>query len=131
MEQQLEYALRKHLRWPTSRGVITVEELWDLPLSSKTNVDLDNVAKTVNKELKESAEESFVTPSSTKNTELQVKLDIVKYVIKTKLDDNAKALESAKKKARKELLLQARENKQQQDLMNMSLDQIDKELETL
>jgi hypothetical protein len=131
MEQMLEYALRKHLRWPTTRGAITLEDLWDLPLSSKTNVDLDTVAKTVNKELKESSEESFVTPTSSKNAELQVRLDIVKHVIKTKIDDNAKALDSAKKKARKELLLQARESKQQQDLMNMSIDDIDKELNTL
>jgi hypothetical protein len=131
MEQMLEYALRKRLRWPTTRGAITLEDLWDLPLSSKTNVDLDTVAKTVNKELKESSEESFVTPTSSKNAELQVRLDIVKHVIKTKIDDNAKALDSAKKKARKELLLQARESKQQQDLMNMSIDDIDKELNTL
>lgn len=131
MEQMLEYALRKHLRWPTTRGAITLEDLWDLPLSSKTNVDLDTVAKTVNKELKESSEESFVTPTSSKNAELQVRLDIVKHVIKTKIDDNAKALDSAKKKARKELLLQARESKQQQDLMNMSIEDIDKELNTL
>ena len=73
------------IQFASTRGALMVQDLFDLPLISKNGFDLDTVAKTANRELKELAEESFVErqPNS-KQAIAQLKLDIVKDVIQTK-----------------------------------------------
>ena len=44
-----EKASRMKLRFNTQRGVLSVEDLWDLPL-----IQLDNIAIALNKKLQES-----------------------------------------------------------------------------
>lgn len=91
-------AAQQSLTFPSNRGLLTVEQLFKLPLTSKTGFDLDNVAKTVNALLKEQTEESFVEASKTnaQAKTLQLALDIVKDVISTKQDEANRA---AKRKA--------------------------------
>ncbi len=129
MENMFEIASREKIRFESSKGALTIENLWDLPLQSKNGEDLDSVAKKVNKDLKETEEESFVNPSTTKSRTAQLKLDIVKYIIKTRLDENKAKLEAQDKLARRKILLEALQNKQQQNIMNMTEDQIKLELE--
>ena len=40
-----EQASRAKLRFDSVKGQLVTEQLWDLPLQSKTNFDLDTVAK--------------------------------------------------------------------------------------
>jgi hypothetical protein len=47
-----EYAVRNKLRFSSSRGELTAEQLWDVPLRSKDGLDLNAVAQTANKALK-------------------------------------------------------------------------------
>ena len=54
-----EEASRLKLRFVTAVGGCTVEALWDLPFKSKVNANLDDVAKTVSRAIKNSGEESF------------------------------------------------------------------------
>jgi hypothetical protein len=131
MEQLFEKATREKFTFPSSRGDLTVEELWDLPLTSKNNVDLDTVAKAINKQLKDSDEESFVTAASGKSKTLEAKLEVVKYIIKVKMDENEAKKTSADKLARKRILMEALEQKQQQEILGMSADQIKAEIEKL
>lgn len=87
-----ELAARKKLRFPTNKGDITVEQLWDLPLQSKTLFDLDTVAKTVNSLLKSVTEDSFVsTTASPVKSQYELQLEIVKHVIATRLAENEAA----------------------------------------
>jgi hypothetical protein len=48
MSNLFERATRLKLRFSTNKNEITVEDLWELPLQSKTGFDLDNVAKRAN-----------------------------------------------------------------------------------
>lgn len=87
-----ERASREKLRFPSVKGELTIEQLWDLPLqSSRSNtVDLDSVARTVNTDLKAVTEESFVeTRSNPQKAVLTLKLDILKHIIATKQAENA------------------------------------------
>lgn len=131
MEQLFETATREKYTFPSSKGELTVTELWDLPLTSKNNVDLDTVAKAINKQLKESDEESFVTATTGKSKTLQMKLEVVKYIIKVKMDENEAKRTAADKLARKKVLMEALEQKQQQEILRMTPDQIKAELEKL
>jgi len=79
-------ATRAAYRYPSNRGEITTEQLWDMPLLSKGNgFDLDTVARTLNASIKAMGEESFVeTRSNPRKVEAEAKLEVVKFVIATK-----------------------------------------------
>lgn len=131
-ENLFEIASKKKFRYPSAKGELSTEQLWDLPLESKTNVDLNSVAKAVNAALKAEQEEDFVSPktNSTKN-QLEMKLEVLKYVIA----DKKKAAEDAKKRMenaeRRQKLLAALEDKQNDALKGMTPEQILAELEKL
>ena len=55
-----EYATRTVLRFASTRGLISVEQLWDVPLRSNDGFDLDAIARSLSQELKSVSEESFV-----------------------------------------------------------------------
>lgn len=98
-------AAQNKYRFPSTRGQLTVEDLFDLPLR-KTNgaLDLDSVARSVNRELKQQAEESFVeTSSNPAKAVLENKLEIIKAVIeikKAEADLIAKASERNERRAK-------------------------------
>ena len=104
-----EKASRIKLRFPVSKGFVSVEELWDLSLTS-----LDTIARSVNKELQAEGEQSFLpnaSSNSKKSTELRLQLDLLKYVINTKsAEDTARKnrVEKANMVARLNELAQAR-----------------------
>lgn len=94
-----EKASRKKYRFDSTKGELTVEQLWDLPLQSRNGCDLDDIAKGLNAELKTSAEESFVeVVSSPRKTELEDKFEIVKHIIGVRLAENKARLEAAERK---------------------------------
>jgi hypothetical protein len=100
-----ERASIEKLRFPSCKGLLATEQLWDLPLSSKTGFDLDTVAKTVNAELKNAAEESFVaTTHNPAKALLELQLEVVKHIIAARLAANEQArLRSARAEERAKL----------------------------
>ena len=122
-----EKANKLKVRFATALGSVTVEDLWDMPLTSrKANASLDDLAKSLSKSVKESAEESFVVKKSSKNTELELKFDIVKHIIDIKLAEREAAANAAERKAQKEKVLRVIEAKKDADLENQSLEDLQK-----
>lgn len=110
-------ATRKKFRFETSKGQLTVEDLWDLPLTSDTGrPNLDDIAKGLYKEIKEGDEVSFVTSSNIVNTAAfnvtKVKFDIVKEIIDVKLAeaDVAKKAKATREKNQRILELIAQKD---------------------
>lgn len=102
MEALFIKATRQSWRFSSVKGLISTEQVWQLPLQSRDGFDLDSVAKAVNAEVKQQAEESFVTPTKTDDTSRQ-KLELVRYVINVKIAErdaaaNAKAKAEEKQK---------------------------------
>lgn len=127
-----EKATRLKLRFDSSRGDLTTEQLWDLPLQSKSGFDLDTVAKAVNSELKSISEESFVeTRTNPRKGELELKLEIVKHVIKTKQDENSAAVSAATKREERKRLESILATKQASALEQLSVEEIQKRLDEL
>lgn len=129
-----ETALRNKYRYPSVKGDLTTEQLWDLPLqSTRANTpDLDSVAKEINRQLKEQTEESFVeTKSNPLKTELAGKLEIVKHVIATKQAENAAARTAAERRQERERLQQLLALKDQQELEGLSKEEIQRRLDAL
>ena len=119
-------ASKLKLRFNTDRGVLTVEDLWDLDLES-----LDILFKDLNKSLKETDEESLLTVKTTANTKLQLKVNIIKDVVSDKLADVERRESEAELKERRKLLLGVKAERQKETLLGMSEEDIDKELEKM
>ena len=119
-----EKASRMKLRFDISKGMCTVEDLWDLPLRSKTKVTLDDLAKDLNKKLKESQEESFVVKKTTKNEELELMFSVVKHIIEVKLQEEAMAKDAALAKAKKEKIGILLEKMEDEELLGKSKEEL-------
>lgn len=86
-----EQASRAKLRFPTSKGLLSVEELWDLPLLTKNGVSLDDIARELNRQLKNDDDVSFVIQEKKRDNIIQLKFDVVRHIIETRLaEDKAK-----------------------------------------
>lgn len=128
-----ERAARAKLRFDSTVGLLTVEDLFDLPLTSRgSNPDLDKVARVVNAELRSITEDSFVeTKPDPRKTELALKLEIAKHVIAIKQAQAAAAENAATRAARRERLLEVLASKETEELKGMTREQIAAELASL
>lgn len=126
-----EKASRLKLRFTTIKGDVTVEDLWDMKLTSRNGFDLDTVAKNLNTAVKESGEESFVAKRNTKNAILDLKFEIVKHIIKVKMDEADVADKAAENKSKKATILGIIANKQNEELAGKSVDELTKMAESL
>lgn len=120
-----EFATRSKIRFSSSRGDLTSEQLWDVPLRSKDDFSLNAVAQSANKALKDATEESFVETTRTAlHVKLESTLEIVKYVIGVKLAEEAAATKRAENRAEKEKLLTILAEKQDGKLSALSEKQL-------
>ncbi len=127
-----KFAAQNGLRFASSRGDLTVEQLFQIPLKSGSGFDLDNVARAINTELKELTQESFVdTNPDPRQHRLTVALEIVKDVIKTKQDEGKANELRRQKEAMRQKLLDVKASKQEQSLASLSEEEIDKKLAEL
>jgi hypothetical protein len=121
-----EKAAKMKLRFPSSRGNLTVEDLWDFTLK-----DLNSIAKGLNKKIKSMDEEDFLEDISKEDGVIKLKFDIVLHVLNTKKEENKIKRDITVKKEKKEKILSIIEKKQDASLENMSEEELKKALEEL
>jgi len=132
MTDIFEYAVRYKLRFASTRGDLTVEQLWDVPLRSRDDFNLNMVAKAANKSLKAAAEESFVdTKRTTAQVRLETAFEVVKHVIDVRLAEEATAKKRVENKAEREKLLQILAEKQDGKLSALSENELKKRIAAL
>lgn len=125
MENMFEYATRNKVRFPF-KGQISVEDLWDL----RTD-DLDTVFKTLNRQVKQSEEESLLVTKTAEDTALDVQIAIVKYIFDIKMQEANARLLDKERKAQKQKIMAILAHKQEQELQNKSVDELQKMLEEI
>ena len=127
-----EVASRKKLRFDNPNGgQLSVEDLWDLPLTSENKASLDKIAVALFRKLRDTQEMSFVTETTTTDTTTQLKFDIVRHVIETRKAENAAKLEASAKDARKKELQEALRQARAGELANKTPEQIEAMLAAL
>jgi hypothetical protein len=127
-----EQASRKALRFSTTRGQVSADELWSIPLQHKSGFDLDNIAKDHNAALKAVTDESFVvTADHPLKAELTLKMEIIKHIIAVKLQERKDALDAAAKAEKRQKLLAVLEKKQDEALEGLSPEEIQAQLAAL
>lgn len=124
-----EKASRLKLRFDTAVGQISVEDLWELPLTSEMRVSLDGIARSLHKQLQD-ATVSFVEPKSSDETD-QLRFDIVKHVIDTKLAERDKAKLERERAAKKQRILEIMAAKDDEGLKGMTREELEAELASL
>ena len=127
-----EQASISKLRFESTRGELSTEQLWDAPLTSRNGFSLDDIAKQVNRELKATAEESFVTPASTSgSSKLQLRLDILKHIIAVKMQARDEAAAASERAAKKAKLLEVLAEKQDSGLRDLSVEELQAQIASL
>lgn len=108
-----EKATRLKLRFEY-RGLLTVEDLWDLPLEV-----LDTLFKGYNARAKTAKQESLLDVKSQEDEILDLKIEIIRHVVSVKLQEREARKEAVERKARKEKLLTILAEKQDSALYEL------------
>lgn len=125
MDNIFEFAARNKLRFPY-KGLITVEDLFDLSLTN-----LDSIYKELNKQSKQSEEESLLNIKTQEDELLNVQIEIVKYIVSVKLAEKEAREKASAKKAQKQKIMSIIAAKQDEALQNSSIDELQKMLDEL
>ena len=120
-----EIATRTKMRFPF-RGMVSVEDLWDLSVR-----DLDSIFKTLNAQVKKSQEESLLATKTKEDETLAIQIEIVKHIVKTKLDEAETAKQSKELKERKQKLMEMIAEKKDEALRNASVEELQAMLDNL
>ncbi len=121
-----EQAARAKLRFESTKGLLSAEDLWDLPLTGTKGVNLDDIARAHYLQLRRGNDISFVNAGTATNVTDQLRFNIVKHVIDTKMAENAAANDAAKRKEKKQHLLGIIAQKEGEALTSMSIDDLRK-----
>jgi hypothetical protein len=123
MEKMFEMATRSKMRF-TFKGMLSVEDLWDLSVR-----ELDTIYKGLNSQLKQVKEESLLDTKTAADKELEAKIEIIKYIVKTKQDELNDKLQAKAKRERNDKIKEILAKKQDESLENMSEEDLKKLLE--
>lgn len=120
-----EAATRKQYRFPF-KGSATVEDLWQLSLTN-----LDSVFKTLNAEAKKAEEESLLKTKSAEDEELLDKIEIVKHIVRVKLEEKEQRENAKKNKEMKQRLLEIKAKRADAALEKMTDEELEREIAKL
>ena len=123
-----EKALRKHYRFPSTKGMLPVEDLWDL-----TEAQMDNTFKALKSQQKVASEDSLIS-SETKTiaeTELDEKIEIVKYIFKVKKEEKEARAKAADIERERRRIIELIAQKKDAALGDSSIEELEKKLAAL
>lgn len=112
-------ASKQKLRFQTNKGLLSVEQLWDLSLT-----ELDVLAVSLDQEHKESGKQSFLSKKSPKDKTAKLRFDIALDILNTKAEEAEVSKNAASVKAHNEKILSLIANKQEDELMGKSVEEL-------
>lgn len=117
-------AAQLKLRFDTTKGLLSVEQLYDLSLNR-----LAFIIKTLKKQLKKNNDDelSFLDEEATPvDKEVELRFNIAKDIYLTKKEEREATKTAADKKAHNEKILELIKEKQEEGLKNMSVEDLEK-----
>jgi len=124
-EKMFETANRTKMRFPY-KGMVSAEDLWDLSVK-----DLDSVFKVLNSQVKQVEEESLLDTKDDADEILSTKIEIIKYIVSVKLNENNVRLAEKDRKEKKEKLLSILSAKREENLQSLTEAEIMEKLNEL
>ena len=101
------------------KGVISVEDLWDLSVE-----ELDKIYKSLKSMQKNASEESLLQTVSKEDKELLNKIEIIKIVVTDKLAAKERAQKAASQRAQNQRILEIMADKQDAALKEKSIEEL-------
>ena len=126
-------ASRKKLRFNCSLGNLTVEDLWALSLSSRSQnaVTLNTLAISAHEEIQKAGKVSFVGSAKSGNKTAELQLEILKTIIEIKEKEAEDATQREATRSRIEKLKELKAKKAEDALENLTEEELDAELAKL
>lgn len=118
--ENFKLASQQKLRFQTSKGQLSTEQLWDLSLE-----ELDNLAVSLETEHKESGKKSFLTKTSVKDKTTKLRFDVVLDVLNTKVEEAQALQEAFEIKEHNKKIIQLISEKQDESLKGKSIKQLE------
>lgn len=119
VENIYKYAAEHKLRFPFTKGLISTEDLFSLDVKQ-----LDAIYKNLKRQAKTDEEESLLSEEKTADTELAVKIEIVKDIFTDKQKAAEARKNAAEKRARNQKIAAIIAEKEDADLRNKSMDEL-------
>lgn len=125
-------ASKKKLRFSTNRGVLSVEQLWDLSKEEIRHLVIiaRNIAKKSSGEVNDSELSFLDSPAKTKATDDDLRFEILKDIYLTKKSAEEKAQKKAEIKRNNQKLLDLIARKEDEALEKKSIKELEKMLES-
>lgn len=120
-----EKATREKTRF-CFKGLVSVEELWDLSLEY-----LDTLWCELESELEKLPKKSLLATNTKQRDEIEFKQEIIKHIVETKKAEKLANEQSKANAAKKQMVLDIIEQKKNEDLKSMSLEELAKLAESL
>lgn len=121
-----EIASKNKYRFQSPKGNLTTEDLWDLPLTSKTTkMCLDDLAKGIHKQLKDTSTISFVLPKTHGDKELETKLEIIKHIIAVRMEEADARTKARENKQKRDQILSLIDDKKNEELKKKSIEELE------
>lgn len=114
-------ASKLKLRFHTTKGMLSVEQLWDLSLT-----DLDSLAVSLESSYKNSKGKSFLDKKTSKNKTIKLQFDIALDILNTKVEELEAAQAEAENKAHNQKILGLIKEKQDDELKGRSIKELEK-----
>lgn len=121
--ENFKQASKQKLRFQTTKGVLSVEQLWDLSLS-----DLDSLAVSLQEAYENSKGKSFLTKRTTKDATIKLQFDVVLDILQTKVEESELLREAKENKDHNEKILNLISEKKDEELKGKSLKELQKML---
>lgn len=112
---------RLKLRFPTAKGYLSVEQLWDLSLE-----ELDKVVVSLEDNYNKSSEKSYIVKASEKDAETKLMFDVALDILQTKMEEKNEQKRSYEIKKHNEKILELIDKKKDEELSNLSIDDLTK-----
>lgn len=125
MEKIFEKGIREKVRF-SYKGLHSIEELYDMSLPA-----LDSIYKDLNKKVKAEKEDSLLNKRTKADDILELKIEIVKYVFKTKSREKEDRENAAMKKEKKQKLLGIMAEKKDKQLYELPVEDLEKMINEL
>lgn len=126
IEKLFEKASRLKVRYHYN-GSIAVEDLWNLDVKILD----EKIFKPLNAQLKQEKEESLLQTKSAADEELEVKIEIVKYIVKEKQAEAAARLQDKELKVKEQKIMEALAANEEKELTNKSPEDLQKMLDEI
>jgi hypothetical protein len=118
--ENFKLATQQKLRFQTSKGLLSTEQLWDLSLD-----DLNNIAVILDEEYEKSGKRSFLVKKTAKDKTVKLKFDLVIDILNTKIEEANSISEAKEIKEHNQKIISLIAEKQDKSLKGKSIKQLE------